>query len=430
MVNTILSFLIVGNDAGMLRALLRVAPALLAAAAQAGTPTDVVHWWTSPGEIAAKQALAESYRAAGGQWRELGVGASEQARTVVFARIAAGNPPLAAQFNPSRALARLAREGRLNAIDDVAAQGRWAEVLPAVLLDAVKVDGHVYAAPVSIHMPIWLWSSKAALAKAGVKAEPRSMDELFATLDRLQAAGLIPLAHGGQPWQDLNLFIALLANQGGRDLYLAVLRDRDATAVQGDALRQVLLSYKKLRRYVDPASPGRSWADTTALLVSGRAGLQFMGDWSKGEFTQAGQQPGRDFGCMPGLGPRSPYIVSGDVLVFPKDKDGSARPAQALLARAATAPATQLAFSARKGSVPVRTDIDTRTLDACAQAGAAALRDAGRLVGNTELLLAPEQLTALERAVSDYWNRDIPVQTVQQTLAKILQDNTDNRRQP
>ena len=52
--------------------------------------------------------------------------------------------------------------------------------------------------------------------------------------------------------------------------------------------------------------------------------------------------------------------------------------------------------------------------------------DAGRLVGNTELLLAPEQLTALERAVSDYWNRDMPVQAVQQTLAHILQ----NRRQP
>ncbi len=419
MVNTLLSLLTSRNDDGMLRAL---APALLAAAAQAGTPADVVHWWTSPGEIAAKQALAEAYRGAGGQWRELGVGASEQARTVVLGRIAAGNPPLAAQFNPSSVLVRLAREGRLNAIDDVAAQGRWAEVLPAVLLDAVKVDGHVYAAPVSIHMPVWLWSSKAALAKAGVKAEPRSMDELFATLDKLQAAGLIPLAHGGQPWQDLNLFIALLANQGGRDLYLAVLRDRDVAAVQGEALRQVLLNYKKLRRYVDPASPGRSWADTTALLVSGRAGLQFMGDWSKGEFTQAGQQPGRDFGCTPGLIPRSPYIVSGDVLVFPKDRDGGALPAQRLLARTATAPATQLAFSARKGSVPVRTDLDTRTLDTCAQAGAAALRDAGRLVGNTELLLAPEQLTALERAVSDYWNRDIPVQTVQQTLAKLLQD--------
>src|SRR5437868_5812376 len=83
----------------------------------------------------------------------------------------------------------------------------------------------------------WLWSSKAALRQAGVKQEPRSMAELFAALDKLQAAGLIPLAHGGQPWQDLNLFSAVLANQGGRELYLAVFRERDAAALQGEALR-------------------------------------------------------------------------------------------------------------------------------------------------------------------------------------------------
>lgn len=406
-----------------------LAASLLAAAAQAGPQADVVHWWTSPGETAAMQALAEAYRAAGGQWRDLALVASEQARGVVQLRIRAGNPPLAAQFNPSREFLQLAREGRLSDLDEVAAEGRWAAVLPAVLMDAVRVDGHVYAAPLSVHMPVWLWSSKAALARAGVKAEPRNVDELFAALERLQAAGLIPLAHGGQPWQDLNLFTAVLANQGGRELYLAVLRDHDAAALAGEPLRQVLVTYKRLRRYVDPASPGRSWNATTALLVSGRAGLQFMGDWVKGEFTAAGQQPGRDYGCSPGLHPRAPYVVGGDVLVFPRGPDGGARAAQQLLARVATAPATQLAFSARKGSVPVRTDLDTRSLDACAQLGAAALRDATRLVGNTEMLLTPQQLSALEQAVSDYWNRDIPVQAAQQRIAGVLQ-STNNRRPP
>lgn len=403
-----------------------LAAALLAPAAQAAPQLDVVHWWTSPGETAAMRALAEAYRAAGGQWRDLAVAASEPARAVVLERIAAGNPPMAAQFNPSRSFVQLARQGRLNALDDVATQGRWAEVLPAVLLDAVRVDGHVYAAPISIHMSAWLWSSKAALRRAGVKQEPRSVDELFTTLDKLKAAGLVALAHGGQPWQDLNLFTTLLANQGGRELYLAVLRDREPAALQGEALRQVFVNYKRLHQYVDAASPSRSWHDTTALLISGRAGLQFMGDWAKAEFAQAGQQPGRDYGCVPGLSPRSPYILDGDVLVFPKHRSGDALAAQQLLARVATAPATQLAFSARKGSVPVRTDVDTRSLDACAQLGAAALRDAGRVVGNTEMLLAPEQLTALEQAVSDYWNHDIPAQAAQQTVAKILQ----NRRPP
>jgi glucose/mannose transport system substrate-binding protein len=422
MVNPLLRLLMLGNDAGMLRSRI-LAPALLAAsaAAWAAPAADVLHWWTSPGETAAMQALAGAYRAAGGPWRDLAVTASEQARATLLERIRAGNPPMAAQFNPSRSFQQLAREGRLHALDEVAREGRWAQVLPAVLMDAVRVDGHLYAVPISVHMSAWLWSSKAALAKAGVKQEPRTMAELFAALDKLQAAGLIPLAHGGQPWQDRNLFSAILANQGGRALYLAVLRDRDPAALRGEALRQVLVTYKKLRRYVDAASIGRSWADTTALVTSGRAGLQFMGDWAKAEFMQAGLQPGRDFGCAPGLSPRSPYIVDGDVLVFPRDgREPALRAPQQLLARVAIAPATQLAFSARKGSVPVRIDVDTRAMDPCAQQGAAALRDADRLVPNTELLLAPEQLTALELAISDYWNRDITPQAAQQTLAGIL----------
>lgn len=402
---------------------------LTAPAAWAGPQVDVVHWWTSPGEVAAKHALADAYRAAGGQWRDLTLVASEQARGVVQVRIRAHNPPLAAQFNPSLEMVQLAREGQLNVLDELAARERWSSVLPAVLMNAIRVDGHVVAAPLSVHMPVWLWSSKAALARAGVKAEPRTMDELLAALDKLQAAGLVPLAHGGQPWQDLNLFTAVLANQGGRELYLAVLRDRDPAALQGDALRAVLTTYKRLRRYVDSASPGRSWNDTTALLISGRAGFQFMGDWVKGEFTAAGQQPGRDYGCAAGLHARAPYVVSGDVLVFPRGTDARAPAAQQLLAQVAVAPATQLAYSARKGSVPVRTDLDTRSLDACAQLGAAALRDPSRLVGNTEMLLPADQLSALERAVSDYWQRDIPTATAQQRIAAVLQNN-DPRRLP
>lgn len=152
-----------------------------------------------------------------------------------------------------------------------------------------------------------------------------------------------------------------------------------------------------------------------------------MGDWVKGEFTAAGQQPGRDYGCSPGLQARAPYVVSGDVLVFPRGTDTAAPAAQQLLARVAVAPATQLAYSARKGSVPVRTDLDTRSLDACAQQGAAALRDASRLVGNTEMLLSADQQAALERAVSEFWQRDIPAASAQQRIAAVLQNNTPRR---
>ena len=93
-------------------------------------------------------------------------------------------------------------------------------------------------------------------------------------LDRLKAAGLIPLAHGGQPWQENILFRAMLANVGGRDLYLKVLRDRDPRALRSDDFRKVLSTFKRLRAYVDVASPGRNWNDATALLITARPGCR------------------------------------------------------------------------------------------------------------------------------------------------------------
>jgi glucose/mannose transport system substrate-binding protein len=390
-----------------------------AAAAPAGR-AEVMHWWTSGGESAAVRTLADAWRAQGGTWQDSAIAGSEQARAVAISRIAGGNPPTAALFNTSRQFRDLIEAGELQPLDDVAARQGWANWLPAPLLDSIRIDGHFYAAPVSIHNPTWIWYSKAALKKAGVAAEPRSFDELFAALDRLKAAGLIPLAHGGQAWQESVLFRAVLANQGGRALYLRVLRDRDAGAIDSPAFRQVLLTFKRLHGYVDAGAPGRNWNDATALLVTGRAGFQVMGDWVKAEFAAAGKSSPRDYGCIAGFGPDAPYIVQGDAFVFPKARDAGVRAVQERLAATLTQPAVQLAFAARKGSIPVRNDVDAASLDPCGQAGYAIMKDGRRVVGNDENYLSPDQNGAVADVLTDYWNRDLGVEAVQRRFAAAL----------
>ena len=401
--------------------LLLLQPALAAAQASGpGPKAEVVHWWTSGGESAAVKTLADAYRAAGGTWVDMAVALGEQARAVAINRIVGGNPPTAAQFNTSKQFLDIVEQGMLTPMDEVALRDGWDKFLPEIVLNAVRVKGHYYAVPVNIHMPTWLWYSKAALKAAGVAAEPKSMDELFAALDKLKAAGLVGLAHGGQSWQDNTVFTAVLANVGGRELYLKVLRDRDAAVIQSDAFRQVLLSFKRLQGYVDKGSPGRNWNDATALLINGKAGFQFMGDWAKGEFSLAGKVPGRDYGCIAGFGPQAPYIIQGDVFVFPKAKSPHALKAQQLLASVITAPATQVAFSQRKGSIPIRTDVDTSKLDACAQQGVAIMKDKSRHLGNGEIYLTPDQNGALADILTAYWNRSIPVEKVQRDIASAL----------
>jgi glucose/mannose transport system substrate-binding protein len=390
-------------------------------AAKAGlAKAEVIHWWTSGGESAAVKTLADAYRAAGGQWVDMAVALGEQARAVAITRIVGGNPPTAAQFNTSKQFLDIVDQGMLNPMDEVAQRDGWDKFLPETVLNVVKVKGHYYAVPVSIHMPTWIWYSKAAFKQAGIAAEPKSMDELFAALDKLKAAGLVPLAHGGQSWQDNTVFTMVLTNMGGRDLYLKVLRDRDRNVILSDAFKNVLLAFKRLQGYVDKGSPGRNWNDATAMLITGKAGVQVMGDWAKGEFTQAGQVAGRDYGCIAGFGAASPYIIQGDVFVFPKTKNPEAMKSQALLASVITAPATQVAFAARKGSIPIRTDVDTSKLDACAQQGVAIMKDKSRHLGNGEIYLTPDQNGALADILTAYWNRNIPVEKVQKDIAAAL----------
>ncbi len=412
--------------------LLRCAAALLAGAtsvlawAQAPVPkpdlakAEIIHWWTSGGESAAVKTLADAYRAAGGQWVDMAVALGEQARAVAINRIVGGNPPTAAQFNTSKQFLDIVDQGMLNAMDEVAQRDGWDKFLPETVLNVVKVKGHYYAVPVSIHMPTWIWTSKAAFKQAGIAAEPKNMDELFAALDKLKAAGLVPLAHGGQSWQDNTVFTMVLTNLGGREMYLKVLRDRDRNVILSDAFKHVLLTFKRLQGYVDKGSPGRNWNDATAMLITGKAGVQVMGDWAKGEFTQAGQVAGREYGCIAGFGPAAPYIIQGDVFVFPKTKNASAIKSQQLLASVITAPATQVAFAARKGSIPIRTDVDTSKLDACAQQGVAIMKDKSRHLGNGEIYLSPDQNGALADILTAYWNRNIPVEKVQKDIAAAL----------
>jgi glucose/mannose transport system substrate-binding protein len=392
----------------------------LTTARAAGPKAEVIHWWTSGGESAAVRKFSDAYTAAGGVWVDTAIAVGEQARSVAVNRIVGGNPPTAAQFNTSKQFLDLVEQGMLNNVDDVALRDGWDKFLPESVLNVVRVKGHFYAAPVNIHMPTWFWYSKAAFKQAGVADEPKSVGELFSALDKLKAAGLIPLAHGGQPWQESIVFTAMLANVGGSDLYLKVFRDHDVKAIQSPAFKEVLLNFKRLQSYVDKAAPGRNWNDATAMLITGKAGVQIMGDWAKGEFALANQQPGKDYGCIPGFGPKSAYIIQGDVFVFPKTKNADAIKAQKMLAGIMLVPATQVEFSNKKGSIPVRTDVDSSKMDICAQKGLAIMKDKSRQLGNGEVYMNPDQNGALNDILTAYWNKNVPVEKVQRDIASAL----------
>jgi glucose/mannose transport system substrate-binding protein len=371
---------------------------------------EVIHWWTSGGESAAVKVFADKFQAAGGTWIDTAIAIGENARAAGLNRIVGGNPPTAMQFNTGKQFDEIVANNFVRNLDDIAAAGKWSEILPPAVLNMITRDGHIYAVPVNIHGESWLWYNTKVFADAGLEP-PKTWAELLTLGPKLEAAGVIPLALGGQPWQERLTFNGLLLGEGGPELYRTVLSGEDPEVVQTPEFRKVAEMFGELRKLVDPNSPGRNWNDATSMVITGQAAMQMMGDWAKGEFIAAGLTPGKEYGCTI-IGESSGYIMGGDVFVFPNVEDPDQQAAQVKLAELMLAPETQIDFNMKKGSVPVRLDVDVSGMDICAQAGMAALRDPAKQIESINMLASPDLVGAVEDVITEFWNTpDMPIDT-------------------
>lgn len=380
-------------------------------AGAADLKAEVMHWWTSGGESAAVKVFADQFNKAGGTWIDSAVADGQTARAAEINRVVGGKPPTAMQFNTGVQFDDLVKNGLLRDVDALATAGNWRKIMPPAVMDAVTRDGKVYAVPVNIHATNWLWYNKAVFEKAGAKV-PATFPELFAALDKIKAIGVIPFAFAGQKWVENETFNAVLAGLD-HDLYVNLLTKRDPALVKSKGFRDAAETYIKLRNYIDPSSPGRNWNDATSMVITGKAGVQIMGDWAKGEFAAAGQTAGNQYGCA--IVGQS-YVMGGDVFVFPKINDPNQIAAQDLLAKIMLDPETQVKFNTKKGSIPIRTDIDVSSMDPCAQEGAKLLADPKHQAPDIALVVPASIVGALDDVVSQFWNT--PSMSVDDFVAK------------
>jgi glucose/mannose transport system substrate-binding protein len=392
-------------------ALVAVGPALASAQEM---KAEVIHWWTSGGESAAVKVFADEFTAEGGTWIDTAIAGGQNARTAGINRIVGGNPPTMMQFNTGKQFDELVANGMLRDLDGTAAAGKWADALPPAIVQAITRGDHVYAVPVNIHGENWLWYNTQVFKDAGLEP-PQTFEDLIALGPKLSERGVIPLAQGGQPWQERLLFDSVLLAEAGPDIFKAVYGDGDVDAASGERFRKAADTYAALRGLVDPGSPGRNWNDATGLVITGKAATQVMGDWAKGEFIAAGLTPGKEYGCvsLPGG-----YVMGGDVFVFPRIDDAAAQAAQARMAELMMSPEVQVAFNMKKGSVPVRLDVDVSGMDACAQQGMAKLKDPANQVPSINFLASPDLRGAVEDVVTQFWNT--PSMTTDEFVTKLV----------
>jgi glucose/mannose transport system substrate-binding protein len=345
---------------------------------------QMLHWWTSGGEAAALNVLKQDLAKEGYAWKDVPVagGGGEAAMTTLKAMVAAGNPPTASQILGYFAL-DYAEAGKLGDITELAQKEGWDKVVPTALQKFTTTDGKWGAVPVNIHSVNWVWINKAVMEKIG-GTEPKNFDEFVALLDKAKAAGVVPLALGGQPWQEATMFDSVVASTGGIDFYKKAFIDLDESALTGETMQKAFDNLAKLRDYTDPNYAGRDWNLATAMVINGEALVQVMGDWAKGEFNAAKKVAGTDYLCYRFPGTDGDVIYNTDMFAM-FDVSADRKAAQLALADATMSPSFQSAFNVVKGSVPARMDVPDTDFDICGKKGIADVKkanDAGTFVGS------------------------------------------------
>ncbi len=346
-----------------------MAAALLGSTAVGAAELEVTHWWTSAGEAAAVAEFARVFEEqTGNTWVDSALsGSGTGANPVIISRIIGGDPMGATQMNTGRDAEELIQAGLMRDVTDIVDElGARDFYVDKSLLEPCTFEGKIYCLPINIHSWDWLWLSTAAYEKIG-QPVPKDWNEYVASWPALQAAGILPfgLASG---WPIAGIPGPLQAAVGGSDLVLAINRDRNPDAVRSPEFRKYAEAWDAIRQVVAPETMVPAFADVGKQLLEGTVGGNIHGDWLQGDLQVAGGVPGENYECLPALGLGDQLSGGGDAFYFPvlpAGTDQAVIDAQTALAKTLIGKDAQLAFNLKKGSMPIRTDIDLSGANAC-----------------------------------------------------------------
>lgn len=340
-----------------LLSVLMIASLALSACGGGAKKVEVFSWWTGGGEAAGLEAMIKVFNAKypGVEFVNAAVagGAGTNARAVLATRLQAGDPPDSWQGHAGQELIGTYVAGKqIEPLNDLYDAEGWLDVMPETLIPLISEGGNIYSVPVNIHRANVMWYNPKVLADNGVTV-PTTMDEWFAAMDTLKAAGVTPLALGEQ-WTKMHLMETVLLGSLGADKYNGLW---DGSTDWGSAeVTAALENFQKALTYTNSDSTSLSWQDAAQLVINGDAAFNVMGDWAEGYFRELGKTPETDYGWAPVPGSVGVFQFLSDSFVLAvgaPDKEAATD-----WLKVAGSKEGQEAFNPVKGSICARTDCD------------------------------------------------------------------------
>jgi glucose/mannose transport system substrate-binding protein len=404
-----------------LTAALALSVSLFAAGAARATDIEVTHWWTSGGEAAAVAEFAKAVDASGDKWVDGAIaGSGDVARPIIISRILGGNPMGATQLNPGHDADELIKAGLMLDLTELATKEKWNDILrPKSQLASCTVDGKVYCVPVNLHSAQWMWTNRKVFTDNGMEP-PKNFAELVADAPKLQEKGIQPLSLA-QGWPVGLLIGDMIVAVAGVENYVKVYKDRDLAMAAGPEFGKVFEAIDAARKMVDQKQVTKQWNEAVGLVVNGKAAANIMGDWAGGEFQVAKMTPGKDYDCLPGLGVTPVLNTGGDVFYFPKNKDPKVTEAQMKMASTLITPAVQVAFNLKKGSLPMRADVDLGAANDCMKKGLEILDHSSAVFPNDVQMLDRDSINQINDLMTNFFSKpDMTTADVQAKFVEII----------
>src|ERR1700761_4544128 len=172
-------------------------------------------------------------------------------------------------------------------------------------LGAVTFDSKLYGVPIEGTQPVYFFYNKSVFSKAGLSGFPSTWSGLLADVHTLKAKGYTPisLAEGDQ-WPGL-MYLEYLTDRIGGPAAFDAIEQGKAGAWSSPAVIQALTDIQQLARagafQSGYDSLKYSGGGSDALVYSGKAAIQLMGDW--------------DISSVLGL--NKSFVTSGDLGLAP-----------------------------------------------------------------------------------------------------------------
>jgi glucose/mannose transport system substrate-binding protein len=348
-------------------AVLLFASSLVVAAPESEAPLGkltLYHWWTAPSEAAALNALVELF---GQKYPDVVVmaapmpgGGGSRMFPIVKTLVDAKQPPDAFQMNAGYSAQVFFDAGLMSPIDELWRSEGLEKVVPAVIREMNRFDGHYYSVPMNVHRTNLIWYNKALLDKHGIDpATLETWDAFFAATSRLKAAGVASPIQLGATWTASLLFESIMASQG-----IAVYEDwvnGKITASDDPRIVAALTTFGRYLTYVNADHGNLGWDVAIKRVMNGESAFCMMGDWANGEFRFAGQKYGKDYGALLVPGTRTMFGLNVDSFLHPRGLVNEKN--SQLWLKLAASREGQDAFNPLKSSIPARNDADVTKYD-------------------------------------------------------------------